>query len=41
MPFGYVSLQKWLNGTSNKGGVNRNRVVEAFEAYAMEVGELE
>ena len=39
--FGYVSLQKWLNGTSDLGGVNRNRVVEAFEAYAIEVGELE
>lgn len=39
--FGYVSLQTWLSEPSDKGGVNRNRVVEAFEAYAMEVGELE
>lgn len=39
--FGVVSLQQWLSETSEKGGVNRNRVVEAFEAYAMELGELE
>jgi superfamily II DNA or RNA helicase len=34
--FGYAQLQKWLNETSDKGGFNRNRVVEAFEAYALE-----
>jgi hypothetical protein len=34
--FGYAQLQKWLNERSNKGGFNRNRVVEAFEAYALE-----
>jgi hypothetical protein len=39
--FGYVSLQKWLNRTSDLGGINQNQVVEAFEAYAMEVRELE
>ncbi len=33
--FGYVQLQLWLNKTSNKGGWNRNRAVEAFEAYAL------
>ena len=38
--FGYVSLQKWLSEPSDKGGVSRNRVVEAFEAYAAEASEL-
>jgi superfamily II DNA or RNA helicase len=38
--FGDVSLQTWLSEPSDKGGVGRNRVVEAFEAYAAEVDEL-
>jgi superfamily II DNA or RNA helicase len=38
--FGHISLQTWLNKTSDKGGVDRNRVVEAFDAYAMEIGEI-
>jgi hypothetical protein len=41
MSFGCVSLQTWLSEPSDKGGVSRNRVVEAFEAYAAEVGQLE
>lgn len=39
--FGHVSLQTWLSEPSDKGGAGRNRVVEAFEAYAAEVGQLE
>jgi hypothetical protein len=39
--FGHVSLQTWLSEPSDKGGLGRNRVVEAFEAYAVEVGQLE
>lgn len=33
---GYAQLQVWLNQTSDKGGLDRNRAVEAFEAYASE-----
>jgi superfamily II DNA or RNA helicase len=39
--FGHVSLQTWLSEPSDKGGVGRNRVVEAFDVYAAEVGQLE
>jgi hypothetical protein len=34
--FRVAQLQKWLNEGSNKGGVNRLRAVEAFEAYCKE-----
>ena len=34
--FGVVELQKWLNSSSDLGGVNRTRGVEAFEAYIQE-----
>lgn len=39
--FGYLQLQLWLNEMSDKGGINRNRVVEAFEAYALEFDRME
>jgi hypothetical protein len=39
--FGHVSLQTWLSEPSDKGGVGRNRVVEAFEAYTAEGSQLE
>ena len=37
MPVGHVSVQTWLDERSDLGGFNRNRVVEAFEAYAIEL----
>ncbi len=31
-----VQLQRWLNEVSNRGGFNRNKAVEVFEAYCEE-----
>jgi len=33
---GVAQLQRWLDEVSDRGGFNRNKAVEAFEAYCEE-----
>ena len=38
--FGKAQMQRWLNKSSNKGGVIRSRVEEAFEGYIIEFNRI-